>query len=91
MIKNIKTIWKLACKHWRAFVHDVDWHFSHAKFYAKRISAHFKNQPYNHEEHSYWLKPPLDPVKYSFDKEKADAALYEVRQWISEDTKPKGK
>ena len=85
MITHIKFIWKLARKHWRAFVHDVHWHFSHATFYAKRISAHFKKYPYKQEDYNYWSPPPHDPKKYPYDKQKAESALYEVNEWIRED------
>lgn len=92
MIKmHMQYIWFVTKKHSRKWWHDIVWHFSHVKFYADRISKHYAKIPYNPEEDVYWLKPELDPKKYPFDKEKADAALYEVRQWISEDNKPKGK
>jgi hypothetical protein len=85
---HIKRVWQIIRLHTRRCVHDIQWHFSHVSFYAKRIKTHFKDKRYNPADDRYWAPLPEDPVKYPFDKEKADAALYEVRQWIREDNKP---
>jgi hypothetical protein len=85
MLYNLKTLWRLTKKHARAYAHDIQWHFSHIKFYAKRMSLQFKKYPYKQEDYTYWAKLPEDPSVYPFDKQKADSALYEVSRWIRED------
>ncbi len=87
---HLKRIWQLTKKHSRAYSHDIHWHFSHVRFYANRISKHFKDKRYDPKQDRYWDSLPLDPKKYPFDKEKAEAALYEVREWIREDDNNRG-
>lgn len=88
---HLKRIWQLTKKHSRAYVHDIHWHFNHVTFYAKQMTKYYKTHPPKAKDHKYWADLPEDPKVFPFNKEKADAALYEVSKWIREDNKPSGK
>lgn len=74
-----------------AFRKEYSWRTNRVDYYVKRISAHVKKYPDLAIIESECSKLSLDPLAYRFNKEKADAALNEVNQWIQEENLKKGK
>lgn len=86
IVSHLKVVVTLARKHWRAFRNDVIWHFSHVTYYAKHISerSHRFNHTYGTPGPSGdpFRTPLLDPLLYPFDKDKSDAAMKEVNEYL---------
>lgn len=83
MLLRLNRLWQITKKHAILWYHAVLWEINHITVYKRYISKH-SGAMFNWKDDTF-TRLPLNPKIHPFNKEKADAALQEVLQWIEDE------